>query len=55
MAEEYDKFYGTVWKIGSGSLVITIPSNLAEFTGIGEGDDVVIMIKKVIKQENKED
>ena len=51
---EFDKFYGNIWQVGSGSLVITIPAKLIEFTGIKEGDLLEIMIKKA-KQKESED
>lgn len=43
--EEYDKFYGKLWKQGS-SVVLTIPNNLVEGAGLAEGVEVVVMLKK---------
>jgi len=45
---DYEKFYTKTWKQGS-SLVITIPKQLQDYTGIQKGDLLKVMIKKVIK------
>jgi len=45
MISEFETFYDTVKDI-NGILRVTIPSNLAKFTGIKSGDQVKVMIKK---------
>jgi len=42
---EYEKFYGKIRKDGD-SLVVTIPSNYVQYGGYGEGDKVIVMMKK---------
>lgn len=49
MENEYEKFYDEVKNI-NGVLRVTIPKKLVDFTGIKEGDNVKVMIKKY-KQE----
>ena len=44
---EYDKFYGTLYKVGD-SLVVTIPFNLVKYAGWEVGTEVVVMIKKKV-------
>lgn len=51
MENEYEKFYDEVKNI-NGVLRVTIPKKLVDFTGIKEGDNVKVMIKKY-KQEWK--
>ena len=45
----YEKFYGKIWKTGSG-FVITIPSSLIKFGGYNVDDEVVVMMKKEKKK-----
>jgi len=44
--ENIDSFKAEVKTVGSGSLMIIIPSNVAKFSGINENDIVKIWIKK---------
>lgn len=43
--EEYEKFYGKIWKIGN-SLVITIPFSVVKYSDYKEKDKVKIIIQK---------
>lgn len=47
---EYEKFYGTTIRMGD-VIRVTIPMKLCKFMGIKEMDDVVVMIKKIEKEE----
>ena len=42
-----EKFYGKIWKTGSGSLVITIPSNIVKGAEYEEGTTLEIKTKKI--------
>ena len=43
--EEFEKFYGTIWKHNSSAL-ITIPDKIVQANGWKFGDAVVVMVKK---------
>lgn len=45
MSKEYEKFYGTLIKVGD-SLMITIPSKIVKLAGMEYGDPVKVMIQK---------
>ena len=45
MSEEYETFYGTIWKTGSGH-VITVPEKIRKYAGFNNGDAVKVTIKK---------
>ena len=53
MVLDYDKIYTNIWKSGN-SLVITIPTKLAKYADIKEGDDVKILIQKIPKKKEEE-
>jgi len=48
----YDKFYAKIWKTGNG-LVITVPSNLIKYGGYIDGNELEVMIKKKVKEEDE--
>ncbi len=52
---EFESFIATVRPSGSGSLEITIPDKICKFSGIIDGTNVRVMIKKVslLEEEKK--
>lgn len=52
--DEFEKFYAKIWKQGETSMIITIPSNLVKYAGFNIGDEVIVMIKKKVKESSED-
>jgi hypothetical protein len=50
MIDEYEKFGATIRKHPGGSHFITIPMNVVKFASWGEGDDIILMAKRIKKE-----
>ena len=45
MSKEFEKFYGTLVKVGD-SLMVTVPSKMVKFAGFEKDMPVKVMIQK---------
>ena len=44
--QEYEKFYGKIWRAGAGSAIITIPDKIIKANNWQMGDAMVVLVKK---------
>jgi len=54
MEEEIPTFIANVRESGN-SLEVTIDSRMVEFLGLVKGDLVTVMVKKIVREEKKEE